>query len=526
MKKGKLLIYSALICVSLAGCSFGRKNKGGEDELNLRNLYFSSWEGNDPYTQFLEEKFDVKIKPSSYDYNSWGEQVMGEVNGNNIGDVFHFDLESFNFGNTYKNWAEGGIIKAIPDDLSKWPKIKALINNTSNINYLKLDGHLYGLPLAYNQKDPSKDFSSFTYVYRRDWLRDLNPALLHEDDTYTWEEFINIINLFGTRQDVMEGNSAAIGDVSWGFPSLTNFFKDSPHCYSVGSDGVVSNAFTTDGYHQGLDKTAQLISTVGTNLYYDQPSHTNDTKAYDAFKGGHLGIYYENLSLSNYSTLRKDIKDINETLTEEKLNDMTAIMKVKGPDGKFHLEGSENWFSMTFFNADISDAKQEKILDILEYLLGEEGTRLAIFGKENVDYVMVDGEPETLWERKKNGEYPTIVNGAKYLREMITLNNDTSEFDPFTDQKSYQIIKKWQSDMKEAKASGNLVTFQEPANVKWLSTPLKDDNTSALIKEGNDTALNYCYRANGINEWSDYLAKLSTAKWTNTIAEVNRALGH
>ncbi len=80
--------------------------------------------------------------------------------------------------------------------------------------------------------------------------------------------------------------------------------------------------------------------------------------------------------------------------------------------------------------------------------------------------------------------------------------------------------------MKEANEAGNLVTFQEPANVKWLSTPLKDDNTSALIKEGNDTALNYCYGSNGISSWEDYVAKLSTAKWTNTIAEVNSALGH
>ena len=61
-------------------------------------------------------------------------------------------------------------------------------------------------------------------------------------------------------------------------------------------------------------------------------------------------------------------------------------MKVKGEDGKFHLEGSENWFSMTFFNYDISDTKMEKILDIMNYLLDEEGTKLAIYGKENYSW--------------------------------------------------------------------------------------------------------------------------------------------
>ena len=541
--KRKLITGSALLCSALlvvSGCAFGKKKDGDEQKLSLRNLYFSSWEGTDPYTDFIEEKFGVDIVPASYDYNSWGEQVMGEVNGNNIGDVFHFDLESFNFGNTYKNWAEGGVTKALPDDLSRWPKIKNLINNTSNINSLKIGGKLYGLPLAYNQNDPTKDFSSFTYVYRRDWLKavddshkhgdntyDAGYPLLNENDEYEWEDFLKIIDEFGKRTDVIEGNSAAIGDVAWGFPSLTNFFKDSPHCYSVKSDGSVQNAFTTDGYKKGLDLTRTIID---KKEYFDQPSNTTNTKAYDNFKGGHLGIYYENLSLSNYSNLRKDIKDLVPGISEEQLDDRTAIMKVKGEDGKYHLEGSENWFSMTFFNNDISDEKQEKILDILDYLLGEEGTKLAIYGKENQDYVIDEnGDVELIsdnWPKKADGEYATKINGAKYLREMITLNNDTAEMDPFTDQKSYQIIKKWQNEMKTAKANGKLVTFQEPANVKWLSTNLKDENTSGMIKEGNDTAMNYCYGAGGITDWSKYVATLSTAKWTNTIAEINRALGH
>ena len=80
--------------------------------------------------------------------------------------------------------------------------------------------------------------------------------------------------------------------------------------------------------------------------------------------------------------------------------------------------------------------------------------------------------------------------------------------------------------MKAAKAAGKLVTFQEPANVKWLSTELKDQNTSAMIKEGNDNALNYCYGTAGMTSRANYVAAFDTAKWNNTIAEVNRALGH
>ena len=109
---------------------------------------------------------------------------------------------------------------------------------------------------------------------------------------------------------------------------------------------------------------------------------------------------------------------------------------------------------------------------------------------------------------------------------MVTLNYDTSEIDPFTDMKSYAIIKKWESDMKDAKAAKNLVIFQEPAKIKWLSTTLKDRNTSALIKEGNDTALKYCFGDASINTEKKYKAKFNTAKWNDTINEINRKLGN
>ena len=108
---------------------------------------------------------------------------------------------------------------------------------------------------------------------------------------------------------------------------------------------------------------------------------------------------------------------------------------------------------------------------------------------------------------------------------MITLNNDTSSYDPFTDQNSYQIIQKWQNDMKTAKANGQLYIYAEPSNVKWLATPLKNDNTSGMLEDGNDTALRYCYGKEGYSTESDYKNKFNTAMWNNTLAEINQYLG-
>ena len=108
---------------------------------------------------------------------------------------------------------------------------------------------------------------------------------------------------------------------------------------------------------------------------------------------------------------------------------------------------------------------------------------------------------------------------------MITLNNDTSSYDPFTNQKAYQTIQKWNNEMKAAKAAGKLITFQEPAYVKWLSTTKKDLHTSALFEEGNAHALRFCFGKDGYSTLQDYVAKFNTAKWNETIAEINQVLG-
>ena len=547
MKK-QLLTYSALLCssiVALSSCSlFGGKKNAAKDEysgdrliLNLRNLYFEQWTGSDTYTSTLNEKFKVDIRPTSYDYTSWDQQVSGQVQGGSLGDVFHFDLESFNFGNTYAQWAKG-LIKALPTDLSKWPNIKNLIDHTSNIDSLKIDGKIYGIPIAYNPKNPEKTFSSFTYVYRRDWVKEIDRRcaagtmnvdgypLFRENDVYTWEEFNNVVN--GLAQFV-DSQTAVIGDASWGFPSLTNFYKDSPHCYSVDSNGKVRNAFTTDSYIKGLDKTRTFIA---QNKYFDQVSNEKDQNAaIDQFRGGKIAIVYENFSYANYFKMRNKIKENqakNPNFTEQDLDDRTAFMKVKNEDGNFCLEGSENWYSMTFFNAQISDNKMNKILDILEYLLTDEGTRFATFGKEGRDYTYNDGEIELIeenWPKTSTGKYSEKENGAKFLRNMITLGHDTIAVDPFTDQKCYQLINSWQGEMQVAKNNGKLNIFMEPGNVKWLSTTLKDRNTSGLIKEGNKFAMNYCNAITGYETKDKYKAAFNTAKWTDTINEINSALG-
>lgn len=520
MKKTIALLTSICsLTLGLVGCA----NKNSSDnEITIRNLYFNDWSGGDTYTNEIEEKFDVHITPSSYSWADWDQQVYGPAQANNLTDVFHFDLDSYNFANSYEYWAKGHVIKALPDDMSKWQNLNKAISAVSNLGALKLNGKLYCLPIIKNTTRAAQVYSPFTYVYRRDWAKELN--VYQENDIYTWDQFKALLDAF-LKNKCQSGDITALADVEWGYPSVLNFYKNAPHCFDIDktSGKVVSNFSTTD-FLNGLETAKSWTS--GTKKYYGYDQYAaKDGDVAKQYYAGRVGVFYENLSLANYTTLRKSVDSRTEINTKEKLDDATAIMKVQGPDGKYSLEGTENWFSATFFNYDISDAKMNKVLDILDYLLSDDGTKLALYGKEGYDYNMVDGQvqlSENGWEKDQNGNYIDKFNGAKYLRYMATLGYDTADDDPLTDKDSLKIINDWSAFMDEQNAKGNLRVLEEDGSVKWLSTPTKSTKAGGLLENANASVTQYCY--NKITK-DKYLTNLNTSDWQKVLSEINEKLG-
>lgn len=512
-------LTSILAIGALTGCGGDAEyDDSGRLILRLKNVYFDTWIGGDTYTDVINEKFKVKITPSNYDYNSWDEMVYTAINGDNLTDSIQFNLKAYNFGSSYEKWVRDQMIKALPDDMSRWPRLKSMLDKTSNLNALKIDGKLYGLPILNDLNNPNKDFSNFTYLYRRDIAK--NFKSYREGDVYTWDEFLALVSDFRDYADTQGSKYYPLADEAWGFPSVTNFFKNSPHVYDKDENGKAVNAFTTAGYEEGLEVARNFVN----NLYYspDQFDY-DDNKATEQYVAGFAYILYDNMNLSNYIKLRNNFKKNNKSVN---LDDGTAFLKVKGPDGKFAIEGTENWFSMTMFNYEISTEKMEKILDILDYLLTEEGTRLAIYGIEGYDYTVEHGEivlDPMSWEKGSDGKYGTKENGAKYLRYMATLGGDTKLYDPYTDMDVYNIVNRWTNEMTTAKANNQLRVVQEPADISWMSTANKK-KTEGILEDANLFAMGYAF--NTISTISEYEAKFNEITYLQTILdEINAKLG-
>lgn len=534
MKKAAFFLATFLALSSITACNRGNSGADEYDDkgylyLNIKNVWFENWKGEDKYTEYLNDLFKVHVVPSNYEYDGWDGEVNTAMNGNNLTDAIHFNLKAYNFGTTYEKWVNNLMLKPLPSDMSKWENIQGLLNKITNLDALKIDGKLYGIPIINDLDRPNKDFSNFTYVYRRDRILEIDAENLKnnlnykpvykEGDVYTWEEFQRLCAAF--KANKTDNQTAVLVDEQWGFPSITNFYKNVPHCYDKDNNGKAINAFTSEAYTTGLEASKQFVD----DLYYSQDQFNfADNKAKEEYCGGKADIFYDNFSLSNYISFRQKFKKNNKNVD---LNDGTALLKIKGPDGKFSLEGTENWFSMTMFNADISDKKLEKMLDMIDYLLSEEGTRLAIYGIEGYDYSIVDGEvvlSDIGWEKTSDGTYGPKINGAKYLRYMASLGNETKSYDPFTEMEAYTILNNWSLEMEAAKNNGELRVFKEPADIDWMSTPTKNDKTEGLLADANVLASKYCFsKFDSIDAYKAEFAK--DRNWERVLNEINAKLG-
>lgn len=518
------LLGIAISAFSLGGCGGNRvkedKYSDGKLIIDFRNLYFDTYSGGDDYLTKIEDKFQIKCNFQAYEWANWEKQIASALNGDNAEDVFHANVDAYNFAGTYKYWAEEKLTKRLPDDLSKWPNLKKMIDSTTNIDSLKLDGHLYGIPIAKNTSDYSTVFSPFTYVYRRDWAKQW--GVYQEDDEYTWEQFETLLSTFTEKT---KGTSKfALGDVEWGYPSITNFYKQVPHCFAQDESGKYVNNYTTDAYIKGLEQSKRFRS----NKWYGFGQYTAaDGTLNKQYYQNNCGVLYENLSYANYYTLRRNLKESNALDKSFDVDEATAIMKIKGEDKKYVLEGTDNWFSMTFFDYRISETKMLKVLDLVDYLLSEEGTRNAIYGAEGYDYTIKDGKVnivEKNWVKDKDGNYVEKVNGGRYLRYLVSLGYDTYNYDPITNKEVLTILNDWDEEMKQALDDGELKVLKETPEVMWLTSPLKAENSGNMRNEALKVVMKYIENDDDVKTIDAYKKKFDTKVWTQVLDEINTTL--
>lgn len=113
------------------------------------------------------------------------------------------------------------------------------------------------------------------------------------------------------------------------------------------------------------------------------------------FASGKLGA----LEYKSSPNALLELKDKWDKLNDLPFEDCVDILPIfPAPDGVRYSNSSSIFWSESYLSSSVDDAKAERILALLEFLLSEEGQKMCHYGLEGTDYIEKDGQYQCLLE--------------------------------------------------------------------------------------------------------------------------------
>lgn len=394
----------------------------------------------DLYKSVLE-KFNISIDRWSTGWDNYYEKIQTWCATGQIPDLFSIDA----FGQPYyTTWVEEGIIRQIPDDLSAYPNLKAIMDMADTQAYKDPDGHFYCIPKPNYADSVMWGLEKGIYV-RKDWME----ACGYTEQPQSMDEFIAMI------QDIMEknpeGSSNLVGvtaqNKSHFFSFMLSYAPEvacSNNYWIKGDDGSWVPGILTDRTKEGLIEMNKLY-TEGV-MDTDIPI-IKDSEGIDKFVSGKA------VALCAAPNLIPSISaSFSAVYPDKNWEDcFVLITPWEGSNGNaYHYSSLSHW-AETYIGGDVTDEEMATILAFYDYMLGE-GLQACRFGEEGVDYKMNGDEIEITIATKEDGTPYTVGELHAPLRNLMTVftwDGDFSLVNPAVDPAIREFQNNYVNELRE-----------------------------------------------------------------------------
>lgn len=427
MKKYFALIFTILLTMCLfVGCNDNNNKK--DEAITITCLFDGDrLEGEtletDPTVEFIEKKFNVEFdficEPSPTINEVFIKLNMMMANGE-VPDLMVMRADLTLPYTCMEDLVEAKYLvdlkKYVKGKEDKFPKISELVNRDGLETFYASDDNLYMLPREY--------VYDHAFIYRQDWLDELGLSMPTNET-----EFKNVLKAFVDNDPDGKGTTGLAMIYGFWFEHILAGFVGAHRFYE--QDGALRSVWDADGeradqlmeglqycidlYNEGL-----LYSDVFTAMQY------RDELA--LFETGRAGVMLTNMSVTEkfYDNLKKNFPDAK-----------ISYGAWSGPAGLARVQGGVGYYQGTAINA--KSGKADIIMEILEYLMSEEGETLLTKGIEGVHYNMVDGKLVPNLDAKGINYYftPTkhylrgIVGGTDVFDEYLESNEWAEAYENF-----------------------------------------------------------------------------------------------
>ncbi|WP_083442540.1 extracellular solute-binding protein [Paenibacillus sp. IHB B 3415] len=428
--------------------------------------------GNTSDTVFndLQQKFNVTIEPVQITWNDWLEKLKVWAASSQLPDLFPNDLA----GNLalYTTWAKQGIIKPLPEDLSPYPNIQALMKEPS-IQSFKIDGKYYMIPrMTYPS---SSDWSMDRPIsYRKDWAEQAG----YTSSPKSFDELVAMIKAVQAQHPGVTGISLANKPYLL-TAFLGSFPEESNEKSWVKEDGKWIPAFASPRMYEGVK---QLRTLYQEGLLDKDIAIQKDSDGTMKFVNGQSFMLFGQLTATNIEPFIKANPDVE-------FKDAYGFLDwYPASDGQRYTFAETPFWSELYFSNQMSDAKFDRALRLVDYMIGDEYTAKLKNGIEGTDYNVENGKAVSLLPEGQTlaDKYPftdALGSLASWYGGFLYSGQKVVSSDPNLaayDQMSIDKYNELKTTAKPVPINFEIMTMSTPAKDKVAT--LRTDALNSLFK--------------------------------------------
>lgn len=467
---------------------------------DLQDGFNKEGAANDTIFNDLCKKLNITIKPIQMSWNDWNDKLQIWASSNQMPDITAGLLTP----SLYNTLSTQGILKALPEDLSKYPNLQYQMSLDA-LQAKKINGKFYMIPRGdmLNKNAPNM---SRPIIYRKDWAEQAGYTKAPE----SFDEYVTMVKAVKKQHPDAVGLSI---NTKWylGTTFLWSFPEASADSSWVQENGKWIPVYASEKMYDGIKQLRQLYTDGILDKDFviqkdaDGVVKFQNGKSFSMFCG-------TNFQPTNFI-------DANSGTSIEKA--VGYIVPFAAPDGNRYTSNGLPYWSETYLSNNLDDKKLDRALQLMDYMSGEEYTVLKSNGIENVDWKMDNGKAVSLLsgDQTLQTKYPITdkfgwlgswgVVTAASDKKVYSTNEPTAQYDKLFNADYYNALK------EQAKPAP--VNF----DIWQLSTPAKD-KADTLRTEAMDGLVKVIVgKDDPIKMWQDIIKGFDSKGLPAAIEEVN-----
>lgn len=497
-----------------------------EDHMNISiavwNIGDMVTDEPDALRDLIYDKFNIEIEPYPVTWGDYSEKILLWASTASLPDMTAYEAAD---SSTFDKWTSQGVVRALPS-LDNYPNVYAVMNSEEALikNRAKsMDDPLYGI-LRPNVPSSENFINDYGALIRLDWMHNvgvdkvpsnvdelLDLCLKFQNDDPDGDGIKNTIAItgydFGWMSYLMNGDCpAALGGFHWVFAE----------------DGTLVPCWATKEFLEGMKTMARFYQAGVIDPDYIILS---GEEGRDKFKNGVAGIYlhsgpYYGGTSEMYDYFEPKIEAGNYAGTSSFTDLIGYVPWFNTSSGHPEYRVSPLCWSETYLSSAVDDAKADRCLALMDWLLSLEGYYQCALGIEGVDYEWDANGKYVPYDLGKNPDGSKLTVSTKYKISTLTVLANWSSVRTLDNPSAYQEL----VDMdKESMDYAINVQGAKPANLPYVADLFLVD-TVDFDTAGSDykKILNDIMTADDVEaKWQETVNQLMANGYDKVIAEMN-----